>query len=481
MSVLDWFRRSDQAPVGAPARRVYAGAQISRYIDFQTQLEAAHRERQRDLAKLRAHSRDLRKNNVYMARFVEMVSTHVVGPDGITFESEILGNGQKPKEDWNDKIESAWAKWGRCCSTDGRLSWLGFQHLTAETLATDGECIIRMVRGYPNAFGFAVEIIDADRLDHKLNIPAGRNQNRIIMGVEVDVWGRAVAYHVFTAHPGDYEAAPARVRIPANEILHLYTEDRTRATRGVPWATPCMVQLNMLGRLWTAELAAGNFEADRLGIIKSQTGVPLDEATDPRAMADEIQTEHCSFVGLEAGMDVVFPQLTHPNAILPDFSRALLKGIAAGCGVSYHSLAGDVSDANYSSARVALLDERDMWKKRQAAFIAGACDPIFRAWLPMALLSGMVDIPIQDPERLCCPVWWPRSWDWVDPKKDAEAALLSIRGGLSTHQQELGARGQDWRETFRQLHAECQYAADLGLDLSEKPAAAPQPKEDTNA
>ncbi len=480
MSVLDWFR-STPAPAAAPARRVYAGAQLSRYVDFQAQLEAAHRERQRDLAKLRAHSRDLRKNNVYMTRFVEMVSTHVVGPDGITFESEILGNGQKPKEDWNDQIETAWAQWGRCCSTDGRLTWLAFQHLAAETLATDGECIIRMVRGYPNACGFAVEIIDADRLDHKLNIPAGRNQNRIIMGVEVDAWGRAVAYHVFTAHPGDYDAAPARVRIPADEILHLYTEDRTRATRGVPWATPCMVQLNMLGRLWTAELAAGNFEADRLGILKSQTGLAPDESPDPVAMANEIQTEHCSFLGLEAGVDVVFPQLTHPNAILPDFSRALLKGIAAGFGVSYHSLAGDVSDANYSSARVALLDERDMWKKRQSAFIAGACDPIFRAWLPMALLSGVVKLPVSDPARLCCPVWWPRSWDWVDPKKDAEAALLSIRGGLSTHQQELGARGQDWRETFRQLQAERAYAAELGLDLSEKPAVAPQPKEDTDA
>lgn len=481
MSVLDWFRRSAPA---ATLKRNYAGAQITRYVDFQAQLEAAHRERQRDLAKLRAHSRDLRKNNVYMTRFVEMVSTHVVGPDGITFESEILGNGQKPKEDWNDLIESAWAQWGRCCSTDGRLSWLGFQHLAAETLATDGECIIRMVRGYPNACGFAVEIIDADRLDHELSLPAGRNQNRIIMGVEVDAWGRAVAYHVFTAHPGDYEAAPARVRIPADEILHLYTEDRTRATRGVPWATPCMVQLNMLGRLWTAELAAGNFEADRLGILKSQTGLAPDESPDPVAMANEIQTEHCSFLGLEAGVDVVFPQLTHPNAILPDFSRALLKGIAAGFGVSYHSLAGDVSDANYSSARVALLDERDMWKKRQSAFISGACDPIFRAWLPMALLSGAVKLPVSDPERLCRPVWWPRSWDWVDPKKDAEAALISIRGGLSTHQQELGARGQDWRETFRQLQAERQYAAELGLDLSEKPAAAPQPqpeKEDTDA
>jgi hypothetical protein len=77
-------------------------------------------------------------------------------------------------------------------------------------------------------------------------------------------------------------------------------------------------------------------------------------------------------------------------------------------------------------------------------------------------------------EKAYAPRWWARSWDWVDPEKDAKASLLAIQGGLSTHQAELGARGQDWRETFKQLAEEKKVAEELGLVLTEpkpKPAA----------
>ena len=347
--LLPWKRSEEPRPMKA---RTYHGAQLSRYVDFSIVLESAHRARLRDLAKLRAHSRDLAANNVYQKRFLELVSTHLVGPDGITFESEILGNKNLPKETLNDAIEDAWAEWGQVCTTDGRLSWLELQHLVAETVAVDGEALIRKVRGYPNAFGYALEIIDADRLEHRLNMPAGRGSNRIIMGVEVDAWGRRVAFHIWSAHPTDTEAGPVLVRVPAEEILHVYTEDRVRATRGLPWATPCMVQLNMLGRLWTSELAAANHEADRLGIIKSQSSQDPDTAADSDAVANaqELTSEAATFLGLDPGLDVVFPTLQHPNGAFPEFSKFLLKGISAGFGVSAHSLTGDVSEARTRSA-----------------------------------------------------------------------------------------------------------------------------------
>ncbi|MEI8370993.1 MAG: phage portal protein [Planctomycetia bacterium] len=481
--LLPW-KRSEEPQARPMKARGYAGAQLSRLVDFSTVLESAHRARLRDLAKLRAHSRDLSANNVYAKRFLELVSTHLVGPDGIAFESEIAGNLGKPKEALNDQVEAAWDEWGQACTTDGRLSWLEFQHLVAETAAVDGEVLIRKVRGYPNAFGFALELIDADRLDHRVNAPRTRTSNRVVMGVEMDDWGRRVAFHVWSSHPTDFEASPVLTRIPAEEILHVYAEDRVRATRGLPWSTACMVQMNMLGRLWTSELAAANHEADRLGIIRTQAGVDVDQLVDSDTVtnANEISSEGAQFLGLDPGLDVIFPQNQHPNGAFPEFSRFLLKGISAGLGVSYHSLAGDVSDANYSSARVALLDERDSWRKRQAWFIRNVCDPIFRDWLRLALLAGKV--PQMPFEKACFPAWWPRSWDWVDPEKDAKASLLAIQGGLSTHQQDLGARGQDWREVFRQLAEEKALAEELGLVLTDpkpKPAAPPEPAAGTDA
>ena len=369
-----------------PAKRTsgYAAAHITRMVDFMTTLEVSHKERQRDLVYLRAHSRDLSKNNVYMRRYLDMCSTNMVGPDGINFESEVIGNANKPKKDWNDAIENAWANWGRACTADGRLSWLELQFQVAEMVAQDGEVLLRKVRGFDNASRFALEVIDADRLDWTYTTRLA-NGDRIIMGVETNQWGKPLAYHLWTAHPFDYEAGPVRQRVPADQIIHLYAEDRTRSTRGIPWATPVMVQLNMLGRLWTSELAAANHEADRLGIIKTASGAPLDDIdADPVAVANEIQSEHAQFLGIDPGLDIVFPTIQHPNSAMPQFTAFLLKGISAGLGVAYHSLAGDVSDANYSSARVALLDERDQWRKRQSWLIKNLHEVVYREWLQMA-------------------------------------------------------------------------------------------------
>jgi len=68
--IRDFFSPSpSQAKAGrTPHRRGYAAANLTRTLDFMTMLEVAHKERQRDLPRLRAHSRDLKNNNVYAAR-----------------------------------------------------------------------------------------------------------------------------------------------------------------------------------------------------------------------------------------------------------------------------------------------------------------------------------------------------------------------------------------------------------------------------
>lgn len=436
-------------PKAKAASRGYAAAQLTRWMSFFTSLEVAHKERQRDLARLRAHSRDLSKNNVYAARYISLVSTNIIGPKGIGFESSIMGANGKPKAAQNAVVESAYAEWSRCCTVDGLLSRAEMEQLVAETVAQDGECLIRFIRGAENAHRFAVELIDADRLDHEFNATL-TNGRRIIMGVEVDAWGKPLAYHLWTEHPQDYEAGRReRVRVPASEILHVYRKDRARATRGVPWMTCAMVQINMLGQLWTSELAAATLESQRLGVIKGVEGAT--PTVTPEDAAEELTSDIATFMGLTEGLDVVFPQIQHPNAILPQFSTALLQGASAGLNVAHHSLTGNVSDANFSSSRVALLSERDQWRKLQPWFISQVCDPIFRAWLDMAVLSGAIQIPGADINRICAPTWWPRTWEWVDPEKDEASSWNAIKHGLSTHQRELGRQGLDWRDVIDRM------------------------------
>jgi hypothetical protein len=88
-----------------------------------------------------------------------------------------------------------------------------------DTIAVDGECFVSRLRGFPNKFGYALQIVDADLVDETYNVGAGPNQNRIRMGVEIDRWNRAVAYHVWTRYAEDMDGLERkRERVPAEEM-----------------------------------------------------------------------------------------------------------------------------------------------------------------------------------------------------------------------------------------------------------------------
>lgn len=444
-------------------QRNYIGAQLSRHLQFMAQLESADREIRRDLEKLRAHSRDLVKNNPFMARFVQLVDTNVIGPDGIRFESEIRTRRGDEKAAWNDHIEEQFSLWGEACTVDEQ-NWLDAQHMYGTTLPTDGEVLVRMVRGFDNPWGFAIEFLDVDRLAHQYNLAATKTTNAIIMGVEVDGWGRRVAYHIWSAHPNDPYRSRELVRIPAAEIRHIYRQDRVQRSRGVPWAAPSMFILNLLGRYWNAEVVAANNEADRLGFLEAELGdLGREGAKDPTTV--DIQSEHGTFIGLPTGITANIPDLKHPNSALGEFSRSLLKGAAVGMGVSAASLTGDLSDANYGSQRGGLLDERDGWRMQQRRAMHSFCAPIQKAWLEMAILRGAVKLPLSDFAQIYKPKWYPRGWGWIDPDNDTSASLKNLGACMTTLRDELGAQGKDWEDVLEQKAKEAKKASELGITL----------------
>jgi len=472
-AAANWLARLT-TPKAAKRRGSYEAARLTRYIDFSSALEAAHKERCRDLTALRAHSRELAKNNAYMQAYIDLIADNIIGPDGIDLENNLLDAKGEARETENDIVEAAWEDWGRRVTADGRLGWLDFQHLAAKSLAIDGEIFVHLLRGH-GPHGLLLELIDPDRVDHRLNTPF-QNGRRIVMGIEVDALFKPIAYHIRTAHPNDPQGMPQLTRVPADQIIHVYTDDRTASVRGIPWVTSCMVQLSMLDRLWKSTLATANAEADRVGVIKGASNLPIDDIDKLRereetgegettlSVAKDLTTNILTFMGIPPGMDVDFPPPNHPNGVLADFTKFLLKGIASAMRVSYHALSGDVAEANYSSLRASLLPEKDAWRTKQASLINRLHEPLFHAWYQMAWISHTLP-PNMPPDEFARPKWWPRSWDWVDPVKDIRADIDALDNCLTTLQEIYGKRGLDWREQLRQIAAEDKYAREQGITL----------------
>jgi len=421
------------------------------------------------LKMLRARSRQLARDNPYMVSFLNLLRTNVVGSNGIRLQSHIVDANGKPRDFFNRSIEIGWKSWGRkgTCTADGRMTWRDVQALAIVTEAVDGEYIIYHRPGFRNRFQYAVQFIDPDRLDITFNRPANirKGENRVVMGVEVDADTRPIAYWFTDQHPAEVGESRRRSRVDAQFIEHGYLVQRSDQYRGVPWAAPILLSLNMFDGYTEAELVAARSSASKpLFYEQDAESVDANEDTDAE-LVDEIAP---GYVGLlPAGVTPHQMDPQHPNGAFEQFQKAILRGVASGLGVSYSAMTGDLRDVNFSSIRTGLLQERDIWRSLQRHHIDNLADPVMRKWLQFAVAADQVTLPSRDHERWAdAQTWKPRGWAWVDPVKDVMAAEAGIALGTTTRTAVCDALGVDFEDNMDQLRREQDLADAKGVDIS---------------
>jgi lambda family phage portal protein len=301
------------------------------------------------------------------------------------------------------------------------------------------------------------------------------------MGVELNGIGRPVAYHLHEQHPnGNLANASARiVRVPAGDILHVYTTERPEQHRGIPWMHTAMLRLENLGKFERAALTAARKGAQSLGFFQSPDGEP-----PPGEEVDEAGNQiHTSVEGefdtLPPGYQFQQFDSKYPSDIYGTFVKDCLRSISSGLGVAYNGLANDLEGVNFSSIRAGVLEERDVWMTLQTWMSEHVLTPIFREWLSMALLSGRLGtLPAMKFEKFVAHSWQPRRWPWVDPRADMEAKLMAIRAGLDTRRDVAAEQGKDFDDVAEQLKAENELLASLGVESDlggAKPAGTSSP------
>lgn len=471
-------------------REAYAGAVTNRLTSFLSSgLQSPTKELQTELSTLRSRSRELCRNAPLAARYLRLVAENVVGRDGIALQARAVMRDGSPDEKANQRIEDAWWRWGRGtdCTVDRSTSFAGFCRRVAMLRAQDGEAFIRLHEGFGgNPFKFAVQLIDPDLVDvqYTESLPDGRP--KVVMGVEVDVWGAPVAYHVLTRHPSETGAsARERVRVPASEILHVFRKQRPGQVRGVPDLAPVMVNLDMLAGYVEAALVEARTAASKQGFIEQS---PEADVPDPDTAVTQRVTETSpgSVDILGPGEKFVGWDPKSPSGNFGPFVTKVEQLIASGLNVSAMGLTGNLAEANYSSARTGLLQERDAWRIGQAELADQLCDPLYRRWLRMAVLTGELKLESDDLSRYEPVEWRGRTWGWVDPEKDVQAGALAIAYGLATPQDIVAEQGKDLRDVYQGLAQAQALAEELDIDVARpsgvqvegdapEPAPAPDP------
>lgn len=477
-ATLDWFRRTFSISDNKPAQKRsvdYAAAMNSRLTAGMASYSlSANQEIYRSLRALRARSRELARDNAHAKKFLQMVESNVIGPDGIILQNK-AGDYQadgtlKLDTIANNQIERAWKDWGKrgVCEITGKMSLAAVQRLYVRTMARDGEVLLRIIRDKRNRYGMTVQFIDVDRLDERYNETL-ENGRTIRMGIELDADGKAVAYHILNKHPGDWMARTdiqaQRVRIPADEIIHDFVCERPEQIRGVPWMHAAMLRLSHLGAFDEAAIIAARIGAAKMGFFTAEDG-DISNMSDDEDAAGNLMTE------VDPGMFGVLPKgygfqafdPKYPEANYDGFTKACLRGIASGFGVSYNSLASDLEGVSYSSIRQGVLDERDSWKTIQAHVCDGLMGRLYSAWLEVALLRGAIgNLPASKLAKFKADTWQPRRWQWVDPKNDLEAVELGIKLGITSRSDVCAESGKDFRDVTDQNKQDNDYLDANGL------------------
>ena len=472
-------KRKAQSAQAAPRRRMYQGAQFSRLTaDWVTGNTSADSEVYGSAQKLRDRARQLCRDNDYARQALRAIEGNVIG-QGIPFQSQVrMQRGGKLDTGINDAIEAAWKRWSYAqhCHTGGKLCFADIERLVIRACAESGEVFIRLVR---QSFGgstipLAMEVIEADQLDDGLN---GRSQqgNEIRMGVEVDGWGRPIAYHFLAYHPGDYQFSNQQIstqrhkRIPAEEVIHLYRSERPGQTRGVTWFASAIQRLHHLAGYEQAEVVRARASSALMGFITSPEGELIgDDVMDGERVSN---FEPGVFKYLNPGEEITVPSLDAPDGQFEPFLRAMLRAMSAGIGCSYETISRDFSQTNYSSSRLSLLEDRDHWRILQSWLIENFHRRVFSEWLDLAVLSNALSLPgyEQQPERFKAARWMPRGWSWVDPAKEVQAYKDAVRCGFKTLAEVVAEQGGDLDEVFLQLERERMLAETHGLVLDIDP------------
>lgn len=477
MAILDFFKRKKKL-AQLPARGFQA-AQYNRLVmDWQTSSASIDAELRGSLKTLRNRTRDLCKNNDYAKNALRAIENNVVG-QGIRLQAQVTQNNGRNAGKLNDRvntaIESAWSEWQKkdSCHTAGTLSFQDIERLLITSVAESGEVFVRIVR---NKFGrskipFALEIIEADLLDEQYN-EILRNGREVRFGIERDEWQRPVAYHFSTKHPGDYTfsgtADRGRIRVPAEEVIHLFRSTRPGQTRGFPWFAPALIRMHHLSGFEEAEVIKARAQASIMGFIKSESDGLSDGTQDNQRVTN---FEPGTIEHLLPGEDFTSFAPSSPGGQFEPFMRSMLRAVAAGIGVSYETLSRDYSQSNYSSSRLALLDDRDNWRTLQQWMIENFHQRVFDAWLDMASLSDALSLPNYEANEAAYKTvrFVPRGWSWVDPVKEVSAYKDAVRSGFMTVSDVVAQSGQDFDELMNQRKREVDTIDGLELVLDTDP------------
>ena len=426
--------------------------------------------------KLRDRSRDANRNDWAGTSGTQHWATNLIGT-GIVPRLLHTSVSKTKKKLWT----RLWKKWVKVSDADGVYNFYGQQTLAVRSWMEAGEVFARKryrrkKDGLP--VPLQIQVIEADFIpmldrDQADGMAEG---HRIRSGIELNRSGQRVAYWMYKEHPSDFSSESIDmsqlIRIPADQVMHLFEPKRAGQLRGVPEFSSILARLRNVADFDDAVLERQKLANLFVGFIKKLLPTTGD-SVDPFYGALIEDAFGDALVGMQPGLlqelgpgeDVTFANPPEAGTTYGDYMRTQHLGTAAGQGLPYEIMSGDIANVSDRTLRVVIQEFRRYVEQRQwQVVIPMFCEKVRDAWVDQAILAGLIDIEDEDEAKEV--EWAPHGWDYIHPVQDAQSRILDVQAGIRSRSSVISERGDDPEEVDDERASDQKREQKLGLNSS---------------
>lgn len=464
------------------------------------------------LADARTH--DISRNDSYAASGVSVVQDSIVGdrymlsakPDvqylGLddkdqTWETEFaaeveskFGLYAESKRNWVDASEAGGL-------TDMVRLAVGVGMYSGEVFS-----VARWLRDTARPFRTAVQMIELNRLSDPMD--RSYDRDRVRGGVEFNSNGAPIAYFVRRGEIGRFTFKTdelkwfrirARTSFGRQQVIHIKDRRRPSQTRGISQIVSCLEEMKMGSRFRDISLQNAVVNASFAAAIESErppetvfAQIGAGQAGAFSEYAEEFLNSISEYADNSRNLEIDGVRIPHlfpgtklnllpmgqPGGVGSEFEASLLRYIAAAYEISYEELSRDYRKTNYSSARAGMLQTWKSTRRKKKMFADSQANAVYGLWFEEAVNAGEIETmkyskapnmyDAMNMDAYTRAEWIGAAFGQVDEVKETQAALLRIRGGLSTYEKEIGKQGDDYRTVFRQQSREKALREELGIE-----------------